>query len=167
MKPSRLSHLHTTDQSLCVGVNVSLTVSQIARQAVRVKVKTSERLLTNTDCSFYMSLTYHNFISVQCSSSLPPLLSCVSVGRPLRSEPSALWWCPAPCPPSSPPNTGSFEGKAYVRASASCGSSRIVDTQLLRLQPLRTDFKPTSHLSFCSLSFSWHPRVQPVQGRRQ
>lgn len=117
--------------------------------------------------SFYTSITNQNSISVQCSSTiLSSSLLCpvwsnkqISVRRPLRPEASALRRCPAPCPTSSSPNTGSFEGKPYVRASASCSSSRSVDAQLRCLQPLRTDFELSSHLSFCSLSFSWHPRV--------
>lgn len=70
----------------------------------------------------------------------------------------------APCPSSSP---GSFEGKAYVSASASCDSGRTADAPRRHLKSPRTDFKVSGHLSFSSLSFSWHPRVQPGGGGRR
>lgn len=59
----------------------------------------------------------------------------------------------APCPSSSP---GSFEGKAYVSASASCDSGRTADAPRRHLKSPRTDFKVSGHLSFlgtrgCSL----------------
>ncbi len=68
---------------------------------------------------------------------------------------------PAPCPSSSPLKAGSFEGKAYVRASASCDTTgpRTLRRGVLSRRGLI--FKASGHLSFSSLTFSWHPRVQP------